>query len=198
MILPGIGGKIWSAIEKSTGKPFIYDNHVIKFRDVAMRGPWTSGGLEAQAMDAMKNKNFDKALSFIKDAKSGPLNLGVGKPYQADIDERLEDWMTYLCLEKSGKIKEAQQYLKAVIPFTPKVENTVSNFLPANDLITALGLEKTKSQQEAINWLNARVLKYPSNKIIKWCRQVFATGTFDMTNINNSEARIIKSLSLIR
>ncbi|HAO06974.1 MAG TPA: DUF5107 domain-containing protein, partial [Chryseobacterium sp.] len=47
MILPEIGGKIWSAIEKSTGKPFIYYNHVIKFRDIAMRGPWTSGGLEA-------------------------------------------------------------------------------------------------------------------------------------------------------
>lgn len=47
MILPEVGGKIWAAIEKSTGKPFIYYNHVVKFRDVAMRGPWTSGGLEA-------------------------------------------------------------------------------------------------------------------------------------------------------
>src|SRR5680860_1067173 len=42
MILPEIGGKIWAAIEKSTGKSFIYYNHVVKFRDVAMRGPWTS------------------------------------------------------------------------------------------------------------------------------------------------------------
>ena len=47
MILPEIGGKIWGAWEKSTGKPFIYYNHVVKFRDVAMRGPWTSGGIEA-------------------------------------------------------------------------------------------------------------------------------------------------------
>src|SRR4030095_1058024 len=46
MILPEIGGKIWAAIEKTTGKSFIYYNHVVKFRDVAMRGPWTSGGLE--------------------------------------------------------------------------------------------------------------------------------------------------------
>jgi Tfp pilus assembly protein PilF len=47
MILPEIGGKIWAAIEKSTNQPFIYYNHVVKFRDVAMRGPWTSGGIEA-------------------------------------------------------------------------------------------------------------------------------------------------------
>lgn len=47
MILPEIGGKIWTAIEKASGKRFIYYNQVIKFRDIAMRGPWTSGGIEA-------------------------------------------------------------------------------------------------------------------------------------------------------
>jgi Tfp pilus assembly protein PilF len=46
MILPEIGGKIWAAFEKSTGKSFIYNNQVVKFRDIAMRGPWTSGGIE--------------------------------------------------------------------------------------------------------------------------------------------------------
>ncbi len=45
-IAPEIGGKIWGAIEKSTGREFIYYNHVVKFRNVAMRGPWTSGGIE--------------------------------------------------------------------------------------------------------------------------------------------------------
>jgi tetratricopeptide (TPR) repeat protein len=45
-ITPEIGGKVWGAIEKSTGKEFIYFNHSVKFRDVAMRGPWTSGGIE--------------------------------------------------------------------------------------------------------------------------------------------------------
>ena len=47
IILPEIGGKIWAAFEKSTGKSFLYNNHVVKFRDVAMRGPWTSCGIEA-------------------------------------------------------------------------------------------------------------------------------------------------------
>ncbi|MCX6925472.1 MAG: DUF5107 domain-containing protein, partial [Verrucomicrobia bacterium] len=47
LILPEIGGKVWAAIDKSTGKSFIYFNHVVKFRDISMRGPWTSGGIEA-------------------------------------------------------------------------------------------------------------------------------------------------------
>ena len=45
LILPEIGGKIWAAIDKKTNMPFLYYNHTVKFRDVAMRGPWTSGGL---------------------------------------------------------------------------------------------------------------------------------------------------------
>lgn len=47
MILPEIGGKIWNAVDKRTNRSFIYFNQSVKFRDVAMRGPWTSGGIEA-------------------------------------------------------------------------------------------------------------------------------------------------------
>jgi hypothetical protein len=77
LILPEVGGKIWTAIEKSTGKPFLYYNHVMKFRDVAMRGPWTSGGLEtnfgiightpncATPVDYLVRTNADGSVSCI-------------------------------------------------------------------------------------------------------------------------------------
>lgn len=45
-LFPEIGGKIWGAVEKSTSKEFIYYNDVVKFRDIAMRGAWVSGGIE--------------------------------------------------------------------------------------------------------------------------------------------------------
>jgi len=45
-IAPEIGGKIYGALDKTNGKYFIYYNNVVKFRDIAMRGPWTSGGIE--------------------------------------------------------------------------------------------------------------------------------------------------------
>jgi len=45
-VLPEEGGKVWGAIDKVTGKEFIYKNNVVKYRDLAMRGPWTSGGIE--------------------------------------------------------------------------------------------------------------------------------------------------------
>ena len=45
-IFPEIGGKIWSVVDKTCGKEMFYDNQVVKFRDISLRGPWTSGGIE--------------------------------------------------------------------------------------------------------------------------------------------------------
>ena len=45
-LFPEIGGKVWGAKDKTTGKSFVYSNGVVKFRDIAMRGPWVSGGIE--------------------------------------------------------------------------------------------------------------------------------------------------------
>lgn len=45
-LLPEIGGKVWGAEDKRTGRMFIYYNHAVKFRNIALRGPWCSGGIE--------------------------------------------------------------------------------------------------------------------------------------------------------
>lgn len=45
-VFPEVGGKVWGAVDKSNGNEFIYKNEVAKFRNIAMRGPWTSGGIE--------------------------------------------------------------------------------------------------------------------------------------------------------
>jgi tetratricopeptide (TPR) repeat protein len=45
-IMPDMGGKVWEAYEKSENFPFIFSGHSVKFRDVALRGAWTSDGLE--------------------------------------------------------------------------------------------------------------------------------------------------------
>jgi tetratricopeptide (TPR) repeat protein len=45
-ITPEIGGKVWEAYEKSRQYPFIFSTHAVKFRDISLRGAWTTGGLE--------------------------------------------------------------------------------------------------------------------------------------------------------
>ncbi len=92
-VCPDIGGKIWGATEKSTGKEFLYFNHVVKFRDVAMRGAWTSGGLEynfgdighiptcATPVDYSIKKNSDGSVSCVV----GAIDLPSGTKWNMEI-----------------------------------------------------------------------------------------------------------------
>jgi tetratricopeptide (TPR) repeat protein len=91
-VCPDIGGKIWGAIEKSTGMEFLYFNNVVKFRDVAMRGPWTSGGLEynfgdighiptcATPVDYTTRTNSDGSVSCI----TGAIDLPSGTRWNVE------------------------------------------------------------------------------------------------------------------
>ena len=45
-ILPELGGKIQEVLDKTTGKPMFYVNHVIKPGLIGQCGAWTSGGVE--------------------------------------------------------------------------------------------------------------------------------------------------------
>jgi tetratricopeptide (TPR) repeat protein len=93
LIAPEIGGKILGAFEKSTAKAFIYFNRVVKFREVAMRGPWTSGGIEfnfgdfghapttATPVDYCTRANDDGSVSCIV----GALDLSSRTEWRVEV-----------------------------------------------------------------------------------------------------------------
>ena len=76
-VLPEVGGKVWGAVVKRTGHEFVYRNEVMKFRNIALRGPWTSGGIEfnfgvighapstATPVDYVLRDNADGSVSCI-------------------------------------------------------------------------------------------------------------------------------------
>ncbi|MEJ1239689.1 DUF5107 domain-containing protein [Chryseolinea sp. T2] len=79
MILPEVGGKIWGAWEKKSGRPFLYYNQVVKFRDVAMRGPWTSGGIEANYGIIGHTPNCATPVDYMTETKSdGSVSCYIG------------------------------------------------------------------------------------------------------------------------
>jgi tetratricopeptide (TPR) repeat protein len=83
-VLPRVGGKVWGATDKTTGRDFLYTNHVLKFREIALRGPWTSGGIEfnfgivghspstASPVDYVLRENPDGSVSCIVGAMDLP------------------------------------------------------------------------------------------------------------------------------
>lgn len=46
MFIPALGGKMWSLVDKRTGKELLFRNSVIRPCNLAVRNAWTSGGVE--------------------------------------------------------------------------------------------------------------------------------------------------------
>ena len=88
----GLGVKP-GAFEKRVGRAFIYFNRVVKFREIAMRGPWTSGGIEfnfgdighapttATPVDYVTRQNPDGSVSCIV----GALDLASRTEWRVEI-----------------------------------------------------------------------------------------------------------------
>ncbi|MDE2805613.1 MAG: DUF5107 domain-containing protein [Gemmatimonadota bacterium] len=122
-VLPEAGGKVWGAVVKETGHEFIYRNEVMKFRDIALRGPWTSGGVEfnfgvightpatATPVDYTVRENADGSVSTFVGAMDLPsrthwrveVRLPPGKGYfetralwynPTPLEQPYYNWMT--------------------------------------------------------------------------------------------------------
>ncbi len=130
LVLPEIGGKIWGAIEKSTGEEFLYKNEVIKFRNIAMRGPWTSGGIEfnfgiighhpatATTVDYLTRTNKDGSVSCI-----------VGN---TDLPSRT-NWTVEIRLEKDKAYFETNVSWYNASPLTQSYYNWMTAAAVATD-----------------------------------------------------------------
>ncbi len=114
-VLPQVGGKVWGASEKSTGREFLYWNHVLKFRQIALRGPWTSGGIEfnfgvvghgpstATPVDYVLKRNADGSASCV-----------VGT---MDLPSRTR-WSVTITLPKDGAVFETNALWVNPTPFS--------------------------------------------------------------------------------
>ncbi|MEO6136393.1 MAG: hypothetical protein ABIP35_14640, partial [Ginsengibacter sp.] len=146
-----------------------------------------------QALNSMKNKNDKKAISLIEESKKFPENLGVGKPYDADLDERLEDWMSYLVYQKSDKNK-SQSYLENIVKFSLQKNKVARNLFPENALISAWAIERTSSRDEALRFLDDQLNRDPNNKSILWAKQIFDKESPAFSETESSNMRVIKAL----
>jgi tetratricopeptide (TPR) repeat protein len=142
-----------------------------------------------QAVQEIQKKNYTKALEFIAASKLWPSNLGVGKPYDEDIDLRLEDWMSYLCYTRSGKTAQAKSSLERIVQMSRPYPS-------ANDLVTAWAMEKANQKEKATQWLQERVNEYPENKILLWSKATFENKPTNeiLKGEQNATVRILEEI----
>jgi hypothetical protein len=76
------------------------------------------------AADARAGKWAD-AAKRVAAAREWPEHLGAGKPYAADVDERLENRLQAECLARLGRVAESRAILDRLGPSTPSKPGTL-------------------------------------------------------------------------
>ena len=113
-VLPEVGGKVWGALEKSTGNEFIYTNHVMKFREVALRGPWTSGGIEFNFGIVGHTPSTATPVDYLlREDKDGSVSCVVGA---LDLPSRTR-WSVTIHLPKDKAFFETRAFWYNPSPF---------------------------------------------------------------------------------
>ena len=79
IVLPELGGRIYTAYDKSNGYDFIYHNRVIKPALVGLLGPWISGGIEFNWPQHHRPSTFRRINSRIFEYDDGSAAVCVGE-----------------------------------------------------------------------------------------------------------------------
>ncbi len=141
-----------------------------------------------KAIDAMRKKDRKDASEYIKEAKTYPENLGVGKPYEEDVDYRLEDWLTYLCDHEKNKTTDS--LLQKIISFSMS-KNNERNVQSSNALVTVWANEKLNKKEEGISWLNQQISLHPADKGLLWVQDMLLHPAASGATAMNSNERIL-------
>ncbi|MEP7228743.1 MAG: DUF5107 domain-containing protein [Ginsengibacter sp.] len=144
------------------------------------------------ALDQMQKKKYKNALQYINAARLWPENLGVGKPYEEDIDERLEDWLAYQNYVQLKNNGAATQMLDHIISFYK--ETNGAYYSSANNLITTLALKEEGKQDEARHFLQQLSEKKPGDIWAQWASDVYNGKTANLPEVNtlNDNYKILK------
>jgi predicted Zn-dependent protease len=147
------------------------------------------------ALEEMGKNNFRKALEFIEVSRQWPENLGVGKPYESDIDERLEDWLAYKCYTELGDRKSAQENLERILSFKPQKTAYINTFSSANNLVTAWVLQISGKITEAEDYLNDWISREPSNALPLWAMNIFKGNNYPLPDEKDQDEnyRLLKN-----
>jgi tetratricopeptide (TPR) repeat protein len=151
------------------------------------------------SVERMKAGLYDQALELIAKAREWPENLGAGAPYPIDIDDRLEDWLTFQCYRGLGLQKEAQQTLKLLaLQLWPKTSDlSDSKPRPLQDIdggiiIRALALKEFGRADEAQELLAQWRKDNPDSELAKWGEAVMAGRSPALPLVSqNDTARVL-------
>ena len=105
IVLPDLGGRVYSVFDKVNGREVFYRNNVVKYAPIALRGAWISGGIEFNFPDGHTVTTVSPVFRNIRVNPDGSAAIVVGnldqvtgmfwevaltlKPMRAHLEQRV-------------------------------------------------------------------------------------------------------------
>jgi hypothetical protein len=136
------------------------------------------------AVAALRKGDDAAARREVDTARLWPENLGAGKPYDADVDERLEDFLAAQALDRSGRKAEARTLLE-------RVEASFARDRGASALVRALALKQAGREVEGRALLDDWSAREPGNAVAAWAARAFAGDVLPPPDSAGEDARVL-------
>ena len=143
-VLPELGGRVFSAVDKTNGYDFVYHQHVIKPARIGMLGAWISGGIEWDVFHHHRATTFMPVDYALASNPDGSKTIWVG---EQERRQRMR-WMVGLTL------RPGRSYLEATVRLANRTP------LPETMLYWANVAVHADSQYEAIFPPSVRVATF--------------------------------------
>jgi len=121
------------------------------------------------AVEQMKKGEFDAARRFILSGRQWPEQLGSGKPYPEDVDDRLEDWLMYQCELHDQQPDAARRTLGHIAAGHPN-----SPRRSVGDIVKALALAQMGRPAESEALMKTWLRDDSTNELAKWGSEIIA------------------------
>ncbi len=103
-VLPEMGGKLYAIFDKTANRDALYTNHVVKYAHVAIRGAWTSGGIEWNFPDGHTITTVSPVDYVIRKEPDGAASVTVG---DTERIQRMQ-WAVTVRLRPGWKVVETE------------------------------------------------------------------------------------------
>ncbi|MBN1444153.1 MAG: DUF5107 domain-containing protein, partial [Planctomycetes bacterium] len=136
------------------------------------------------AVEALREGDADGALRAIDAARVWPENLGAGKPYPEDVDERLEDLLAAQCLSRRGASAESDAMLRRIAASGGRESG-------AGNLVRALALRQTGREAEGRKLLDDWSARAPGDALAAWASRAYDGQVGPAPESAGDEARVL-------
>jgi tetratricopeptide (TPR) repeat protein len=135
------------------------------------------------AVAALRKGDAQGALRSIDAARLWPENLGAGKPYPENVDERLEDFLAAQCQARRGRTTESTTFLQRILDFGGRERG-------AGTLVHALALRQTGREVEGRKLLDDWSARAPS-PLATWAIRAYDGQVGPPPDAAGEDARVL-------